>query len=199
MPYLLLCLLSFFCYSVFADSPIVLNPQSPEILAKDCTGCHGPNGISQGTVIPNIAGASNQFLFDSMKKYQSGKYLSTIMKPIAKAYNDIELHKIADYFSALPEAKITQPVITKNIQQGALLHKKYCQKCHNTKGEVNDDEASKLAGQWSDYLRLSFQDIKAGKREIPRKMKKRLQRLLARQGDQAIEALLAYYAQVNPD
>ncbi len=172
----------------------VLSSKNARILAKDCTGCHGFNGVSQGTVIPNIAGANQAFLFNSMKKYQSGEYISTVMQAVAKGYTDNELKKIAHYFAKMPAPKAHQSFQQKWVNNGQKLHHKYCQKCHSSTADINDDKASQLAGQWSDYLRFSFADIKAGKREIPRKMEKRLQRLFARHGTQAIEALLAYYA-----
>ena len=164
------------------------------MLSKDCAGCHGTDGVSLGSVIPNIAGAHKKFLFDAMKKYQSGAYASTVMQDIAKAYSDKELQIIANYYSKKPSIAAKQPYNLQLVQQGKAYHQKYCQKCHGSRKKINDDEASRLEGQWTDYLKLSLQDIHAGQHATPRKMDKRLKRLLARHGNKAIQSLLAYYA-----
>ena len=50
-----------------------------------------------------------------------------------------------------------------------------------------------LAGQWTLYLRMQFDNILSGKRIVPRRMLNRLKKL--KQED--IEALLNFYASIN--
>ncbi len=186
--------LIFLVTSFCSAAPSVINLDNAVLLTKDCEGCHGTDGVSQGSVIPNLAGAHRKFLFDTMKKYQSGKYLSTVMQSIAKAYTDQELKLIAAYYAKKIPVAAIQPFNAALVAQGKKYHQKYCKKCHGSDKEVNDDEASQLAGQWTDFLKMSLLDIKKGNHPVPRKMDKRLKRLLARHGNQAMKSLLAYYA-----
>ena len=44
------------------------------------------------------------------------------------------------------------------------------------------------------YLRYTFADFKAGDREMTKKMKKQVEKLLKKEGDDGVDALMNYYA-----
>ena len=57
-------------------------------------------------------------------------------------------------------------------------------------GALADDDAGILAGQWLPYLTYSMQDFKSGAREMPKKMRKKVEAL----DDFDIDALMHYFA-----
>jgi cytochrome subunit of sulfide dehydrogenase len=67
-------------------------------LAANCTGCHGPNGNSEGA-IPAIAGLEKSYFVTAMQEFKSGARQATVMHQHAKGYNDQEIEILADYFS----------------------------------------------------------------------------------------------------
>ncbi len=82
----------------------------------------------------------------------------------------------------------------KLVKKGGKLHDKYCEKCHSDGGQSAEDDSGILAGQWTDYLKWSLADYTSGNREMTKKMAKKLKKLVKKEGDKGIDALLAYYA-----
>ncbi|MBE0624535.1 MAG: c-type cytochrome [Burkholderiales bacterium] len=71
-----------------------------KIIAAQCNGCHGFEGISKG-IIPGLRGKPAVYLSESMKEFKSDKRKGTIMNRIAKGYSDGELDNVAKYYSGL--------------------------------------------------------------------------------------------------
>ena len=76
------------------------------------------------------------------------------------------------------------------VAAGAKLYGKNCEKCHDKNGSLADDDSGILAGQWLPYLEYSMQDFRADKRDMPKKMRKKVEKL----DYSDIEALLQYFA-----
>ena len=70
------------------------------------------------------------------------------------------------------------------------IHQQNCEKCHANDGSEAKDDAGVLAGQWTPYLRKTFEEYKADKRHMEQKMKPKIKEL----DKDGIEALLNYYA-----
>ena len=172
----------------FADTP------SASMLANTCAGCHGTNGSSVGPASPTIAGISREYFIETMHAYKEGKRPATIMSRIAKGYSDSEIELMADFFSQQPFVRQPQQFDAKKADKGKKLHKKYCEKCHEDAGRSTEDDAGILAGQWEPYLRFSMEDFTSGKREMEKKMKKRVAELQKAHGDDGIDALIHFYA-----
>lgn len=68
------------------------------MLSHSCAACHGTQGKSPGA-IPSINGKSAEFLFESLKEFQTGVRPSTVMGRHAKGYTEEELRLIAEFFS----------------------------------------------------------------------------------------------------
>ena len=167
---------------------------SAAMLANTCAGCHGTNGSSVGPASPTIAGISRDYFIESMKAYQSGDRLSTIMQRIAKGYSEAEIELMADYFSLQSFIRHKQEHDVKKADLGRRLHKKYCEKCHEDDGRTADDDSSILAGQWAAYLRFSMQDFINGDRPMEKKKQQRVKELQTDHGDKGVEALIQFYA-----
>ncbi len=54
-----------------------------------------------------------------------------------------------------------------------------------------------LAGQWKPYMSYTMADYRSGKREMGKKMAKKMDKLEKKEGDQGFADLLEYYASQN--
>ena len=161
-----------------------------QMLADTCAGCHGTDGASVGPASPNLAGLSEIYMVDTMKAFKSGDRKNTIMGRIAKGYSDEEFAAMAAVFAKQPIAKTKQKTDAAKVASGQELHDKNCAKCHDENGALPDDDSGILASQWLPYLQYSMEDFKSGNREMPKKMKKKVDKL----SDADLDALLHFYA-----
>ena len=79
--------------SAFADE------QGARSLAANCTGCHGPNGISAGA-IPALASLDKARIVAALQEFRAGTRQATVMHQLAKGYTDQEIEVLAEYFSS---------------------------------------------------------------------------------------------------
>lgn len=170
------------------------NDLTTSLLVDTCITCHGPAGSSQGPAIPNIAGTARDTFITTMKHYQTGKRHGTIMNRIAKGYSHDELEVMAKYFASQPLVRATQEIDTEKAAAGAKLHTEYCEMCHVDGGFKDEDGANVLAGQWLPYLQFNLADFHAKKRDMPDKMGKRMEKMVAEHGEASLEQLAHYYA-----
>ncbi len=167
---------------------------SAAMLSDTCAGCHGTDGASGGPAMPTIAGMSNDFFIEVMQGYASGDLPSTIMGRIAKGYSEGEIKAMAKHYSGLKFTPAKQKHDAKLAQKGAKLHDKYCEKCHAEGGSSAEDDAGILKGQWAPYVKWTLADYIDGSRTASKKMKKKLSKMVKKEGDKGIEALLNFYA-----
>ena len=167
---------------------------SAEMLAHTCAGCHGTNGASQGPAAPTISGLSTDYFVELMQGFANDEIPNTIMGRIAKGYTEEEIVAMADYYGKHPFVKAEQKYDKKLVKKGGKLHDKYCEKCHSDGGQSAEDDSGVLAGQWTPYVKWSLADYRSGDREMTKKMAKKLNKLVEKEGDKGIDALLAYYA-----
>ena len=172
-----------------APSASALSAATPAMLSNTCNGCHGTDGNSAGMGNPSIAGLSVGYFETAMKQFRSGERPSTIMGRLAKGYSDEQLHAMAEHFAAKKFARAKQTFDAGKAAQGKELHAKRCNACHS-QGGASSGAGGVLAGQWKDYLQLSLDEFRSGKRKAPELMAKRLEGL----ADAEYDALINYYA-----
>jgi cytochrome subunit of sulfide dehydrogenase len=168
-----------------------------------CMDCHGLHGVSTEPDLPSIGGLPHAYLVNSLSAYWEGtrpcpdyKFRAgdtgrekTNMCVIAKALNTRDVELVASYFSSqrfVPARQKTDPA---RVMAGKKLHEQHCQSCHANGGRSARDDAGILAGQWMDYLRVTFQDFKGGARVMPAQMEAKIELLNA----EDVEALVHYY------
>jgi sulfide dehydrogenase cytochrome subunit len=160
------------------------------MLADTCAGCHGTDGASNGPATPSIAGLSEIYMVDTMNAFKSGERSSTVMGRIAKGYSEEEFKLMATVFAKQSVATTHQDTDPAKVAAGEELYGSNCEKCHDEKGALADDDAGILASQWLLYMQYSMEDFMSGAREMPKKMKKKVDKL----SDAEIEALLQFFA-----
>lgn len=175
--------------------------------AQDCMDCHGKDGLSTEADVPIIAGASAAYLADSMadyreksrpcpeSKYRAGdkKRPATDMCRIAAALSEADTAKVVAFFAGKPFVPARQQADAQRAAAGKKLHSLHCEKCHEHGGRSAEDDAGILAGQWIPYLRSSMKEYTSGKREMPEKMKPKIEKLSA----DDVESLIQYYGSQN--
>ncbi|MGB0865211.1 MAG: c-type cytochrome [Granulosicoccaceae bacterium] len=167
---------------------------SPETLAYTCVGCHGAQGNSTGPATPSIAGMGAEYFVDSMEAFKEGERPNSIMTRIAKGYSSEEIAAMSTYFAAQTYAPAAQEHDADMAASGAKLHDKFCEKCHADAGTDPEDESGYLSGQWGPYLQYSLEDFMAGDREMPKKMRKQVEKMLEQHDQEGVNNLLNFYA-----
>ncbi len=164
-------------------------------LAMTCAGCHGAYGASVGPAAPSIGGMHPDYFIEVMEGFSSDEIYSTVMGRIARGYTQDEIELMAGYFHELPFIPAEQELNAELVDTGQRLHDTYCEKCHGEGGKpLIDEEYYITAGQWIPYLRNTMQDFREERRPIERRMQKKLDRMLEREGESSLEALFAFYA-----
>ncbi len=166
------------------------------MLSDTCAGCHGTYGNSQGPAIPSIAAMAPVIFVETMQGYRDDSIYSTVMGRIARGYSDEEIEKMAEYFNQQEFVPARQSFDSSLVDTGASLHERYCESCHVDGGGVAPEEEDYwiLAGQWTPYLEFTIEDFLEERREMERKMKTEIQKMLKSHGEDAWAALWAYYA-----
>lgn len=182
------------------------------VLAGNCVGCHGTDGVSRGPASPSIAGMSKVYFVNAMLSYKYGKdtakieaaakslkldpddiegheRLATVMDRIAKGYSDEEIGMLADYFAGKRHVAAIQPFDAALAAKGKRVHDDACEKCHENGGRKGDGSGM-LAGQWAPYLKHAITDFNGGHRDMPKKMRAKMKEL----NDKDFEALVQFYA-----
>jgi len=175
--------------ALLGGGPLSAAPTA-SMLADTCAGCHGTDGASVGPATPNIAGLSETYFTDTMLAFKNGDRYGTVMGRIAKGYSEEEIKLMAGFFASKPMASTSQELDAAKVAAGEKLYGKNCSKCHDENGTLADDDASIMASQWLTYMHYSMEDFKAGSREMPKKMKKKVDKL----SDAELENLLQFFA-----
>ena len=153
---------SFFVASVFLFSSFSLYAEkSPEELSSTCLGCHGVvsyNNIYPTYKVPKLGNQHKDYIVAALKAYRSGERSHTTMKAHAANLSDLDIDKIADYFSSF-KAKIATPEDVKIIDEANS-----CVGCHGVDGNSEVPTFPRIAGQYEDYLYQSLKSYKNGKR-----------------------------------
>jgi sulfide dehydrogenase cytochrome subunit len=177
------------CGLLLGAAPLYAAPTA-SMLSDTCAGCHGTDGASHGPAMPTIAGLSPDYFTESMVGFKKGERPSTVMGRIAKGYSDEEIELMAGYFKDQPFVPAKQQTDPAKVAQGEEIYSKNCEKCHDENGSLATDDAGILAGQWLPYLTFTMEDFTSGAREMPKKMKKKVDNLNASE----IEATLQFFA-----
>jgi len=176
-------------------------------LVKTCDDCHGEKGVSRWSDVPTIAGVSPVVLSDAIGSYRSkerpcepSEYRQgdktrqkVSMCTVAGKLSDAEVDAVGQYYAKQRFVAAKQPFDAALAKQGKAIHDRDCEKCHTDNARDPAEDAGILAGQWTGYLKAEFANFKAGKREQPKKMKVKLDKLT----DQDIKALLNFYASLQ--
>ena len=176
-------------------------------LEETCASCHGKDGASSSSDVPIIGGISPVYIQYNLNYYknkerpcpeaevQNGadKGKKTNMCEIAKGLSDSDIEQLAKLYASKKFVRVVQNYDPELAVKGKAIHQQYCEKCHNNDGTDSKNDAGILAGQWTPYLRKTFQEYSSGERKMEQKMKPKIQKL----NNDSFEALMNYYASIK--
>lgn len=151
-------------------------------LSARCAICHGANGFSVATNIPNLAGQRYGYLLNQLKRFKSGKRGNGLMNDIARPLTPQLMEDIAAYFSSVrTQTTLPEPLPTAE-----------CDACHNKEGRSTSSTTPNLAGQHYMYLLRQLRAFKAGTRTSPI-----MNAMVKPLSEKQLERLAAYYASMS--
>ena len=77
------------------------NIENGRILARQCSVCHGRQGVSNDPEVPIIAGQHAFYLEKSLKDYRGGARQDRRMTLISEALSDEDIGDLAAWFSSM--------------------------------------------------------------------------------------------------
>ncbi|MDH4072991.1 MAG: c-type cytochrome [Gammaproteobacteria bacterium] len=173
-------------------------------LVETCDGCHGAGGVSEWSDMPTIAGIDAFVHSEALYTYLDGarpcaesafrrgdtSRQATNMCDIAAGLSEDDIEAIAAHYAGLSFAPAKQAFDADLAAVGEAIHESECSVCHSDGGSNPADESSILAGQWTGYLRATFEHYLNDERDQPERMQRAIQGLSA----EDVNALLNYYA-----
>lgn len=80
---------------------VATGPLDPRETIRQCSTCHGVDGIARIPTAPNIAGSSRQYLETQLKAFRSGKRENEVMSVIAEDLSNAEIKAAAKWYASL--------------------------------------------------------------------------------------------------
>lgn len=77
-----------------------VTPAAAVNMANNCFTCHGPNGVSPGS-IPSLHSLTANNIAEMLKAFKSGQRPSTVMGRHAKGYTNTEIEAISSHIASL--------------------------------------------------------------------------------------------------
>ena len=162
-------------------------------LTSACEDCHGSEGVSKEPEIPTIGGLSAVYIEDSFTAYADKSRPCAEVKHIsgphkgetsdmcksAEKLSSEEIKQLAEHYAAKPFVRASQTFDQELATKGKNVHALHCKKCHEDAGSSPDDDGGILAGQWMPYLENQFEAYASGKRDMPKKMKPKMDKITA--------------------
>src|SRR5271166_3988792 len=172
-----------------------------ELADSTCAKCHGADGVSTTSGVPNLAGQRPSYVYRKLKAYQRGDSTGggeAHDVKLMKFLSDEALANLAAYYASLDPASPPDAPAPKYVDPVAAgkAAAEPCAKCHGENGVSHKAAVPSLIGLHPKYLVETMQSFKSGDRPIDEKnqdMKNALDAL----SDQDLQHIAIYYALEN--
>ncbi len=169
-----------------------------------CGACHAPDGNSQTSANPKLAGQHAQYLLKQMKNFKANaegksERVNAIMNGMIAPYTEEQMKDFAAYFAAQKqtggemkdrEALALGQKIWRAGDAGKGLPA--CAACHGPAGAGLPAQYPRLAGQFSEYTEAQLKAFRVSERaNDPNKM---MQMVAVKMTDAEIKAVADYIA-----
>ena len=162
---------------------------------KFCGNCHGENGNSKRSHIPNLAQQNPVYLFNAFEKFASGERSDFVMSKLAPSLSLDDRVNIALYFGQqqlVGHPSESDPALR---AQGEAKFKTVCVACHGDKAQ-GQENTPRLAGQPGEYLRKALTRFRD---KDPSRAGSVMMGVVEGFSDQEISSLAAYLEQLPPE
>lgn len=88
-------------FAVMSGAPALAggNVEAGKAKSAVCAGCHGADGNSPTAMFPKLAGQHEDYLYQAMKDYKTGKRKNPIMSGQVAALSDQDMQDLAAFFA----------------------------------------------------------------------------------------------------
>jgi len=172
------------------------------LAGASCVNCHGPAGVSDDAIFPNLAGQSRAAIYKQLQDFKNGRRDPAVMGVYVAPLSDADLRDLAAHYASLPARFTRRTDLAPSYEAAGRLVESgdpmrgiaACAACHGPMGWT--EAAPALQGQQRAYLELQLQALASGSRhnDINAQMRSIARRLTA----QEINALAQYYASAVP-
>ncbi len=175
---------------------------SADKVLETCNGCHTPERLGAGSLIPNLAGQSARYLEQALAAYANGTRPSGTMAVAIHGLSEAEHQTLARHFANLPPITLQSTVKSPLARRGASIALKgdarrripACLSCHDN-ADTNPAYPH-LSGQAEAYLANQLR-LFVGKRRGGGPFRALMTQAAANLQDEDIAALAAYFAARN--
>ena len=130
---------------------------------KKCVKCHGEDGNSSASGMPNLSAQDPEYFVTSMKAYTDGNRNHKMMKKLVAGLDDETLSDMGVFY-AVQEPARTATVGDGNADLGRIAAEP-CAACHGDDGNAGGADMPTLAGQDARYFIKAMQAYRDGKRQ----------------------------------
>lgn len=82
--------------------------------AAPCVACHGADAMGLAAAgFPRLAGIPADYLSKQLHDFQSGKRISPVMQPLAKALTEADIKSVTTAIAAMPAPEV--PAINRSV------------------------------------------------------------------------------------
>ena len=166
---LLLALAALFLADVSARAQD--NSAAVNLIRRECSTCHGQQGISVSPTFPNLAAQTPQYLDAQLKAFRdrsrADPHAQAFMWGMAAQLTDDTIKQMAEYFSKQPAPRGAS-ADKAEVAAGEKIYKEgiekqdvpACMTCHGDKAQGNE-LFPRLAGQRRNYLEKQLEAFSA--------------------------------------
>jgi cytochrome c553 len=130
---------------------------------KKCVKCHGEDGNSSASGMPNLSAQSPEYFVTSMQSYIEGGRDHKLMSKLAGDLDEETLGKMGVFY-AVQEPARTTTAGDGNVDLGRAAAE-HCASCHGDDGNASGADMPTLAGQDARYFIKAMKAYKDGKRQ----------------------------------
>lgn len=118
-----------------------------------CANCHGEDGVSKTSEVPNLAGQNPAYLLEQIRKFAAGERKDPFMQGLIKVLKDDERVQLALFYanSSVAPNRANADLAAR----GKVLFDKLCTRCHGEKAYGNE-LYPRIASQKVPYLQASI-------------------------------------------
>lgn len=131
--------------------------RAEEIVQGKCFVCHGMDGESSSPVFPRLAGQHARYIERQLADYQSGRRVSSTMKPMVEGLTPADFRALGRYFETrkpqphkVEDAELAQVGRFVFVRGNPYSGVAACAGCHGPQGG-GTETLPRLAGQHAQY------------------------------------------------
>ncbi|HEV2546246.1 MAG TPA: c-type cytochrome [Stellaceae bacterium] len=138
------------------------NSAALDLIRRECSTCHGAQGVSVSPTFPNLAGQTPQYLGAQLRAFRdhsrADPHAQAFMWGMAAQLTDDTIKEMADYFAKQPaprgasadkgEVAAGEKIYQEGVEKQDVPS---CMSCHGDKAQGNE-LFPRLAGQRRSYL-----------------------------------------------